>query len=197
MRRISAIEFVAIWRLRTLLASRGEPGGSSLSFASPKESNQRKGDPAVCDPSLRFGYLAVLSPVGVSHKLGYRLKQVRSLIRLAFRSSAHTEGVGREGLKSESGFISLALPGWAEERRAKRIRARACLSEASLHVTPLGSSTARCPKRSAGTQTAGRLFFCLLCFWRSKRKVSCRRATPGNLRKKITSRQSAFWKILL
>ncbi|MES2398671.1 MAG: hypothetical protein V4573_01695, partial [Pseudomonadota bacterium] len=25
----------------------------------------------------------------------------------------------------------------------------------------------------------GRLFFWLLCFWRSKRKVTCRRATPG------------------
>ncbi len=30
---------------------RGLPGGNSLSFASPKESKQRKGDPAVCDPS--------------------------------------------------------------------------------------------------------------------------------------------------
>ena len=48
LRALFAIEFVVF-----LLAgvgglsrpSRGEPGGSSLSFASPKESNQRKGDP--------------------------------------------------------------------------------------------------------------------------------------------------------
>jgi hypothetical protein len=30
-----------------------------------------------------------------------------------------------------------------------------------------------------GRSNQGRLFFCLLFFWRSKRKVSCRRATPG------------------
>ncbi len=31
------------------------PAAQSLSFASPKERNQRKGDPAGCDPSLRCG----------------------------------------------------------------------------------------------------------------------------------------------
>ncbi len=31
------------------------PAGDLLSFASPKESRQRKGDPAGCDPSLRCG----------------------------------------------------------------------------------------------------------------------------------------------
>ena len=36
---------------------------------------------------------AVLSPAGVSCKLA-SLKQARALIRLALRSSAHTEGVG-------------------------------------------------------------------------------------------------------
>jgi len=41
------------------------PAAVSLSFASPKESKQRKGDPTVCVPALRFGQLAVLSPSGV------------------------------------------------------------------------------------------------------------------------------------
>jgi hypothetical protein len=42
------------------------PAGDSLSFASPKESKQRKGDPAVCDPPLRYGQPAVLAFRGVS-----------------------------------------------------------------------------------------------------------------------------------
>ena len=41
------------------------PAGDSLSFASPKESKQRKGDPAVRVPALRFGQPAVLAFRGV------------------------------------------------------------------------------------------------------------------------------------
>ena len=48
--------------------------------------------------------------------------------------------------------------GCAEERSGQRIRARDCLSEASLSETPLDASTAGCPKRSAGTQRVGSPF---------------------------------------
>jgi len=41
------------------------PAAVSLSFASPKESKQRKGDPAVSVPPLRYGQPAVLVPSGV------------------------------------------------------------------------------------------------------------------------------------
>ncbi|VTU15629.1 hypothetical protein H6CHR_00294 [Variovorax sp. PBL-H6] len=41
------------------------PAAESLSFASPKESNQRKGDPTARDPSLRYGQPAVLAFRGV------------------------------------------------------------------------------------------------------------------------------------
>ncbi len=37
------------------------PAGDSLSFASPKESKPRKGDPTVCDPSLRYGQPVMLA----------------------------------------------------------------------------------------------------------------------------------------
>jgi hypothetical protein len=40
------------------------PAGDLLSFASPKESRQRKGDPAVCVPPLRYGQPAVLGESG-------------------------------------------------------------------------------------------------------------------------------------
>src|SRR5437867_6840589 len=43
---------------------------------------------------------------------------------------------------------------------------------------PPESSTASCPERSAGTQTAGRLFFAYFLLAKQK-KVSSRRATPG------------------
>ena len=47
-----------------------------------------------------------------------------------------------------------------------RIRARDCLSAAgaSSSETPPAPSTAGCPERSAGTQTVGSPFFCLLFF---------------------------------
>ncbi len=49
-----------------------------------------------------------------------------------------------------------------------------CLFEpqASLHMTPLGLSTASCPQRSEGTQTVGSPFFCLLFFGDAKKSES-------------------------
>ncbi|MEO5660111.1 MAG: hypothetical protein ABIQ90_09965, partial [Polaromonas sp.] len=44
-----AIYLVALVALLGV-AGRESPGGDSLSFASPKESKQRKGDPTVCVP---------------------------------------------------------------------------------------------------------------------------------------------------
>ena len=58
------------------------------------------------------------------------------------------------------------------------IRAARCLSEASLRGPPFFLGSAGCPKRSAGTQTAGRLFFAYFLLAKQK-KVSRRRATPG------------------
>ena len=58
-----------------------------------------------------------------------------------------------------------------------------CLSEAQrseFSETPPEPSTAGCPgAKRRGRRHQGRLFFCLLFFWRSKRKVSSCRATPG------------------
>ena len=48
------------------VAGRGRPACDSLSFASPKESKQRKGDPGCCVPPLRYGQPAVLGSGGVS-----------------------------------------------------------------------------------------------------------------------------------
>jgi hypothetical protein len=70
--------------------------------------------------------------------------------------------------------------GCAEERRARRIRASDCLSEASSSSTPAGPSTAGCPRSASegGRRQQGRLFFAYFLLARQK-KVSSRRATPG------------------
>ena len=56
-----------------------------------KQSKQKKGDPTVCVPPLRYGQPAVLGPAGVPLALA-SLRQSRALIHLKLRSSAHTEG---------------------------------------------------------------------------------------------------------
>ena len=60
----------------------------------------------------------------------------------------------------------------AEERSFRRIRARACSSEASLHETPTEASTAGCPQQSRGTQTPASPFLCLLSFGEAKESRS-------------------------
>jgi len=72
------------------------PAGESLSFVSPKESNQRKGDPTVCVPSLRYGQPAVLGESGgPQNSLHFvPLRQLRPLSRFPLRSSAQPEGSG-------------------------------------------------------------------------------------------------------
>ncbi len=72
------------------------PAGESLSFASPKESNQRKGDPAVCVPPLRYGQPAVLGESGGPQNSlrCASLRQLRPLSRFPLRSSAQPEGSG-------------------------------------------------------------------------------------------------------
>jgi hypothetical protein len=75
--------------------------GDSLSFASPKESKPRKGDPGACVPSLRCGQPAVLAPSGVELELA-ALRQSLALIRLKLRSSAHSQGFFGTGSESDS-----------------------------------------------------------------------------------------------
>jgi len=165
-------------------AGRGLPGGNSLSFASPKESKQRKGDPGCCVPPLRYGQPAVLGPDGVS------LNSLRSnnaipdpsgpaLLGASTRGGSgetntkqpdtNTEYLKKQGLATASPCLSLSpfpipiAPSWlgrGAQRQADQ--GSRCLSEAQrseFSETPLGSSTAGCPKRSGGTQTAGRLSF--------------------------------------
>lgn len=138
-----------------VLAGCGRPGlapaGELLSFASPKESSQRKSEPAVCVPALRFGQPAVLASVGVSLELGYRLKQSRALIPLKLRSSAQTEGLWTAQLPQSTRLVALRAtlpsvtvlrcPKTSHNRRLSK-RARAKQSAVGLAAVEAGLSSA-------------------------------------------------------
>jgi hypothetical protein len=161
------------------------PSAQSLSFASPKENDQRKGDPTVCVPALRFGQPAVLAAGGVPLELGYRLRQSRSLIHTQLRSSAHTGGGWGTVLVVLRTTLHLKFD--ARYRRASSLAPTAVmrrrvaqgwtdqgsrLSERSeFERHPVQTEQRSVPARSAGRRI--RLAFLLLTFlWRSKVKVS-------------------------
>ena len=86
----------------------------------------------------------------------------------------------------ESEFLTPPPSVCAEERRARRIRARDCLSAASSSGTPAGLSTAGCPQRSGGTQTVGSPFFGLPYFGEAKKGES-----PAAATERLRTQQSA------
>jgi hypothetical protein len=59
-----------------ILAGRFPRGGDLLSFVSPKESKQRKDDPATRVPALGFGQPAVLN-----HRVGRRTRSALAALR--------------------------------------------------------------------------------------------------------------------
>ena len=162
--------------LRGVLAGGSPAATHFLCFA--KESKQRKATPTVCVPfaALRGSLWCALQAGSAQTRL--RLKQCAALIRLKLCSSAQTQGVGEEQPNSRTaepqntevpgywlGVLSvvsdpdspvLAGPVMCQK---SGIRAAHCLSAASLGGPPLFGCSAGCPKRSAGTRTAGRLFF--------------------------------------
>jgi hypothetical protein len=110
-----SIELFDAFRCRSVAAA-----GDLLFFVSPKKPKEKKGDPGACfgywgqnpnSPSLWLALRvrcectaaksgsdpnnrpAVLGPAGVELELGYRLRQSLALIRLALRSSAHSQGL--------------------------------------------------------------------------------------------------------
>ena len=89
------------------------PAGESLSFASPKERNQRKGDPTVCVPcaSLRGNLWCSGLAGSRSNSLRFTsLRQSRALIRQTLRSSAHPEGQRGQNIHTGLCFAALRSP---------------------------------------------------------------------------------------
>ncbi len=170
------------------------PAGDLLFFASPKKPKEKKGDPTVWVLPLRSRQPVLLDGGGglARTRFAQTIASPDPASLCAARPSqtgvGEEDGFGetrtRQGASlSESGFVfgSRTHPpsGCAEERKSRRIRAGTCLSEASLCQTPTGLSTARCPAaQRRGRRQRGRLFFAYFLLAKQK-KVSSRRATPG------------------
>jgi hypothetical protein len=176
----------------------GCPACNSLSFASPKESKQRKGDPGSCVPSLRCGQPAVLGPAGVKNNspsaqtsfcpdpsgpalLGASTRGWGGNTKTEHRRIKDTPWrvlVGYWSWYPNSDFPVLAGPSSADGGGRS---GRSCLSRRRVLRTAAGVEQRRLPRSAAkGTQTAGRLFFGDFLLAKQK-KVTCRRATPGQL----------------
>ena len=167
------------------------PAGDLLFFASPKKPKEKKGDPMVRVPCA-----ALRGNLRCSTKAGSRsnsplaqtiaspdplLPALPGPARRVGGTNADTGRRGRAkrvlaGARSRPHHPSVC----AEERRSSRIRASDCLSAASSSSTPAGPSTAGCPRSDSagGRRQQGRLFFAYFPLAKQK-KVSCRRATPG------------------
>jgi len=124
-------------RFRAEAGSR--PACESLSFASPKERNQRKGDPTVCVPAAaRRGNLRSSGLAGSrSNSLRFTsLRQSRALIRQTLRSSAHPEVQRGQNIPTGLCFARPSL------RSAWRLRPR---DEAERSNGPNGCWLFGCP----------------------------------------------------
>ena len=119
------------------------PAGDLLSFASPKESKQRKGDPTVCVPALRFGQPAVLASSGVSLELA-ALRSAQTIASpdpLAAALLGAYRGDGEPNIQTATRAIaSLGPLLWGQAPRTRRSACRVERSEdpnGCLDVHPL------------------------------------------------------------
>ena len=90
-----------------VLLAGGSPAASHFSLLRQRKSNQKKGDPTVCVPSLRYGQPAVLRQNGVRHKLA-SLRQVPALIPL-FSSSTGTARTGWDWVRERRQEVKNSL----------------------------------------------------------------------------------------
>jgi hypothetical protein len=180
---------IACWLCWLALAG-GSPAATHFAFASPKESKQRKGDPTVCVPSLRYGQPAVLGPVGVWHKLGFASNKCQPWSAWPCaprRSQKGFEVMDTEVKNSKSdvrnpqvpamagtclGIRSPPRPGWAEQRRRGRIKILDVRRPRSGLVSKISGhfEQRRLPEAKRRDPDSGSPFFWLLFFGEAKKR---------------------------
>ena len=122
---------------------------------------------SAADSAVGPGWVSFRAPVPLQDGFGGMKSESGSRTRIA-HSVYSAVGIG---------FLPAPTPSLcAEERKARRIRARACLSAASLHETPAGLCTAGCSWHSEESQTVGSPFL-LLTWLLAKQKK--REEPPG------------------
>ncbi|SDM91986.1 hypothetical protein SAMN05720382_102759 [Polaromonas sp. JS666] len=175
----------------------GLPGGNSLFFASPKKSKQKKGDPGVCVPPLRYGQPAVLGPGGVSLELAtLRFAQTIAIpdppepALLGAYTRGWEKNTNTKNHKDTPRRVLVCIdfslvfvfcprsrlprPGWAEQRRRRRDKGWRCLSEAQrseFSQTPSAVEQRRLPVAQRRDPDCGSPFL-LLTFLLAKQKKS-------------------------
>ena len=192
--RVELVEAIVSSRVLGLPASRGLPGGNSLSFCvAKKKVSKEKGDPAVCVPPLRYGQPAVLGPDGAGLELA-TLRQSPVLVRLALRSSAHTEGWWRrerirDRAPARTRFARPRLPasaffsppvGLGRGAQRKMDQGERLSERSEFELDPIFREHRRLPRSAAqGSQTIGSPFFWVLFFGDAKKSASPAGARPG------------------
>ena len=195
------------------------PAGDSLSFASPKESKQRKGDPTVCVPSLRYGQPAVLDSGGGpqnslrSNSCGpdpacicapRRIQ--KGWERAAFALARPQQPIPKP-TSPTTATRSAAVAWRPSEAKARSVSKPLCMrrgaqgfadqgsqlfERSEFCETPRNPSTAGCPQRSEGSQTVGSPFFCLRFFGEAKKSRSPAGASPGLRPQKKTAESNTL-----
>ena len=152
------------------------PAADLLSFASPKESRQRKGEPK--SGPLRGALRCSVRSGCAQTRL--RLKHARPFLRAPLRCSARpngTSGSGRPAVSTR--LVGEQLPsGCADARSGRRKQGRACLSEASLHGPRLLRAPQGARSAAEGHRQQGSPFFAYF-LWRSKESKAPAGAKPG------------------
>ena len=186
------------------------PAADSLSLASPRESKQREGDPAVCDPcaalrgNLRRGVCGVRRGTRYAlHSDNHGESDVEACVSCGTHATPQTPRHRRIQMGRCTTGLCFARPRADEARQRARpggpsvAMARdhpveagprsagfggsgiALFERSEFSETPPNSSTAGCPERSAGTQTAGRLSFGYFSLAKQRRSTSPAGARPG------------------
>jgi hypothetical protein len=172
-------------------AGRGvRPAAQSLSFAWPEESNQRKGHPTICVPSLRYGQPAVLGLRGVwrnspsAQTCASPDPRTPALLGAA-RGGPKSDILGALRHRASARQVGCSAVGISSCRVASASSARlsgsglALFERSEFSQTPLSLSNAACPKRSAGTTTSARLFFGDFLLAKQKKVTALPGAFPG------------------
>jgi len=147
------------------------PAALSLSFVSPKESKQRKGDPAVCDPQLCCGQPELRRFDGEPLELA-ALRQSRFFFPPNRRNSgAYRRGQRHARIHRRGASASSAGLGWADQ--GTRLSER---GEFERH--PAQTEQRSEPAHRAG-DAFGSPFFWVLFFGEAKKSASPAGARPG------------------
>ena len=120
------------------------------------------------------GVVRAVAALGRRYPTGLRFARPQRKIQGLRTRTHHT--------RTRHGALILIPSGCAEERRRKRDKGRSCLSATKWSEfcgPPLSPSTAGCPQRSEGTQTAGSPSLWLLSLGETRESDSPAGARPG------------------